>query len=158
MHVLWLLLTDKSWKQNVVFFVRCRSAQNDQSSNFLSYSRCWKFRVLEEAFKSTSPNGFRTEKAKNVLHHLVPACFFKKSGPIPVSFLSSSNYNFNHQIEKGVDGVLVIRTHGRKMVGADKTTQLWWPHVFALNILFAQITKVFKFWMIEIVFVGDTKS
>ena len=62
------------------------------------------------------------------------------------------------QIEKGVDGVLVIRTHGRKMVGADKTTQLWWPHVFALNILFAQITKVFKFWMIEIVFVGDTKS
>ena len=29
------------------------------------------------------------------------------------------------QIEKILDGVLGIRTHGRRMVGADKTTELW---------------------------------
>ena len=31
------------------------------------------------------------------------------------------------QIEKSVDGVVGIRTQGRKMVGADKTTELWRP-------------------------------
>ena len=29
------------------------------------------------------------------------------------------------QIEKSVDGVLGIRTRGRRMVGAHKTTELW---------------------------------
>ena len=29
------------------------------------------------------------------------------------------------QIEKSKDGVLGIQTRGRKMVGADKTTELW---------------------------------
>ena len=29
------------------------------------------------------------------------------------------------QIEKSLDGVLGIRTWGRKMVGADETTELW---------------------------------
>ena len=29
------------------------------------------------------------------------------------------------QIEKSEDGVLGIQTRGRKMVGADKTTELW---------------------------------
>ena len=32
------------------------------------------------------------------------------------------------QIEKTVDGVLGIRTRGRRMVGAVKTTELWRPH------------------------------
>ena len=31
------------------------------------------------------------------------------------------------QIEKSIDGVLGIRTRGRRMVGADKTTELWRP-------------------------------
>ena len=31
------------------------------------------------------------------------------------------------QIEKNIDGVLVIRTQGRTMVGADETTELWQP-------------------------------
>ena len=30
------------------------------------------------------------------------------------------------QIEKSVDGVLGIRTRGRRMVGEDETTELWW--------------------------------
>ena len=30
-------------------------------------------------------------------------------------------------IEKSVDGVLGIRTRGRRMVGADETTELWRP-------------------------------
>ena len=32
------------------------------------------------------------------------------------------------QIEKSVDGVLGIQTQGRRMVGADETTELWRPH------------------------------
>ena len=35
------------------------------------------------------------------------------------------------QIEKSVDGMLGIRTRGRRMVGADKTTELWRPPVLA---------------------------
>ena len=31
------------------------------------------------------------------------------------------------QIEKSIDGVLGIQTRGRRMVGADKTTELWRP-------------------------------
>ena len=31
------------------------------------------------------------------------------------------------QIEKSVDGMLGIRTRGRRMVGADETTELWRP-------------------------------
>ena len=31
------------------------------------------------------------------------------------------------QIEKSIDGVLGIRTWGRRMVGADETTELWRP-------------------------------
>ena len=31
------------------------------------------------------------------------------------------------QIEKSVDGVLGIQTRGRRMVGADETTELWRP-------------------------------
>ena len=31
------------------------------------------------------------------------------------------------QIEKSVDGVLGIRTRGRRMVDADETTELWRP-------------------------------
>ena len=31
------------------------------------------------------------------------------------------------QIEESVDGVLGIRTRGRRMAGADETTELWRP-------------------------------
>ena len=31
------------------------------------------------------------------------------------------------EIEKTFDGVLGILTRGRRIVGADKTTELWWP-------------------------------
>ena len=31
------------------------------------------------------------------------------------------------QIEKSIDGVLGIRTQGRRMVGAEETTELWRP-------------------------------
>ena len=32
------------------------------------------------------------------------------------------------QIEKSIDGVLGIQTRGHRMVGADKTMELWQPH------------------------------
>ena len=34
------------------------------------------------------------------------------------------------QIEKSIDGVLGIRTRDRRMVGADKTTELWRPPIY----------------------------
>ena len=40
------------------------------------------------------------------------------------------------QIEKSVDGVLGIRTRGRRMVDADETTELWQPPWFAEPLLF----------------------
>ena len=36
------------------------------------------------------------------------------------------------QIEKSVDGVLGIRTRGRRMVGADETMELWRPPAFTI--------------------------
>ena len=38
------------------------------------------------------------------------------------------------QIEKSVDGVLGIRTQGRRMVGAAKTTELWREELFDMMI------------------------
>ena len=34
------------------------------------------------------------------------------------------------QIERNIDGVFGIRTQGRRMVGADKTIELWRPPTF----------------------------
>ena len=55
---------------------------------------------------------------------------FLKNGPVPACFclfLLFSRYNFNNTNWKSVDGVLGIRTQGRRMVGADETTELWRP-------------------------------
>ena len=42
-----------------------------------------------------------------------------------ISFLFS--LQFQYKIGKSIDGVLGIRTWGRRMVGADETTELWRP-------------------------------
>ena len=55
--------------------------------------------------------------------------FFKK-WPIQPSFCvfsSFSHHNFNNTNWKSLDGELGIWTLGRRMVGADKTTELWQP-------------------------------
>ena len=39
------------------------------------------------------------------------------------------------QFEKSIDGVLGIRTRGRRMVGPDKTTELWRPPIIKLPLL-----------------------
>ena len=48
----------------------------------------------------------------------------KKIGPIPAPFCLFSLF-WIIQIEKSIDGVLGIWTRGRRMVGADETTELW---------------------------------
>ena len=56
--------------------------------------------------------------------------FFLKMGqsrPLFCLFLSFSCYNSNNTNWKIVDGVLGIWTGGRRMVVADKTTELWRP-------------------------------
>ena len=60
---------------------------------------------------------------------LIFQSIFLKNGPIPASFClvsSFSCYNVNYTNWKSIHGVLGIRTRGRNMVGADKTTELWW--------------------------------
>ena len=44
---------------------------------------------------------------------------------IDVVYGGSKGFFSIKKIEKSIDGVLGIRTHDRKMVGADETTELW---------------------------------
>ena len=58
--------------------------------------------------------------------------FFKmgQSRPLFVYFCYFLDSISIIQIEKSVDGVLGTRTRGRRMVGADETTELWLPPEF----------------------------
>ena len=72
--------------------------------------------------------------------------FFFKYGPIPASF--SFIFVLFHitnqlQIEKSVDGVLGIRTRGRRTVGADETTELWRPPKPPKYVYIRQVAKMF---------------
>ena len=55
------------------------------------------------------------------------------------------------QIEKSVDGVLGIQTQGRRMVGADKTMELWRPPMVivfhALSLIFCHFIKTTAYHM-----------
>ena len=57
-------------------------------------------------------------------------------GPTLASFSFISSFSHHNSItnEKSVDGVLVIRTWGCRMVGADETTELWRPLPIALLV------------------------
>ena len=55
------------------------------------------------------------------------------------------------QIEKSVDGVLGIQTLGRRMVGADKTTELWRPPFFSGKKCILMALDVRKYTRAEIV-------
>ena len=46
------------------------------------------------------------------------------------------------QIEKSIDGVLGIRTRGRRVVGADETTELWRPPTRSKVIFDISFTNV----------------
>ena len=58
--------------------------------------------------------------------------FFKKNWPIPASFCLFLSFfmSIPTQMKKSLDGVLGTRTRGRRMVGADETTELWRPSLF----------------------------
>ena len=56
--------------------------------------------------------------------------FFKKKWANPGLFLFIFvlfSLQFQYKLKKSIDGVLGIRTQGRRMVGADETTELWRP-------------------------------
>jgi len=59
------------------------------------------------------------------------AVFFKKMGQSRSLFVDFCSFliTISIQFEKSIDGVLGIRTRGRRMVGADETTELWWPPI-----------------------------
>ena len=62
--------------------------------------------------------------------------FLKKNGPIPAFFVyfpALLDTISIIQIEKSVEGVLGIRTQGRKMVGTYETTELWRPPTTVVN-------------------------
>ena len=50
------------------------------------------------------------------------------------------------QIEKSIDGVLGIRTRGRRMVGADETTELWRPRPRVALTFPAKLRSRFFLW------------
>ena len=55
-----------------------------------------------------------------------------KNGPIPASLFIFVIFLLQFQLyklKKSIDGVLGIRTRGRRKVGADETTELWWPPI-----------------------------
>ena len=65
-----------------------------------------------------------------------------QSRPLFVYF-SSFLITISIQIEKSIDGVLGIRTRGRRMVGADETTELWRPlHVMKTFCLMRSLSKI----------------
>ena len=64
-------------------------------------------------------------------------CFFK-NGPNPTSFLisffSHDKYSTNAINDIRVDGVLGTQTQGGRMVGTDKSTELWWHPIILLIV------------------------
>ena len=72
-----------------------------------------------------------------------------RSRPLFVYFCYFLNTISIIQIEKSIDGVLGIWTPGRRMVGADKTTELWRPPwsflEFKLFIFYERIYLVILF-------------
>ena len=45
------------------------------------------------------------------------------------------------QIDKSIDGVLGIRTWGRRMEGADETTELWRPPTYTFCTLISYLKR-----------------
>ena len=61
---------------------------------------------------------------------ILTALICLKIGPIPASFCLFSSFPITIsiiQVDKCADGVLGIRTRGRRMAGTDETTELWQP-------------------------------
>ena len=81
-------------------------------------------------FSSTNTETYSWCRWERKLKLLLP--IFSKMGhsrPLfrLLSFFSHDKYSTNTLNDKSVDGVLGIRTHGRIMVGADDTSELWRP-------------------------------
>ena len=92
-----------------------------------------KFDLLRKKALQIFNNFFQVGGQFDVVYFLILTStnvFFKKMGqsrPLFVYFCYFLDTISIIQIEKIVDGVLGIRTQGRRMVGTDKTTELWRP-------------------------------
>ena len=74
-----------------------------------------------------------------------PIFFFKWANPgLFLFYFHSFLIIISIQIAKSIDGVLGIRTRGRRMVGADKTTELWRLFSF-IFCLFKQTNRWYNF-------------
>ena len=69
--------------------------------------------------------------------------FFKKNGTIRASFCPVLITISIKQYEKSIVGVLGIQTQGRRMVGADETTELWRPPPFQLFVILISLPFTF---------------
>ena len=67
---------------------------------------------------------------KQVIGTLLNKFFFKKIGQSRPFFVYFRSFlvTISIKIEKSLDGVHGIQNWGRRMVGADETTELWRPH------------------------------
>ena len=99
--------------------------------------------VWKDQNKLKRGRGWPIFKNKNQFNHnercLLYLCLYFilfKNGPIPASFClfsSFSHYNFNYSNWKSLGGVLGIRTQDCRMVGTDKTKEIW-PLYFILSL------------------------
>ena len=73
---------------------------------------------------------------------------FFKNGQIPASFVYCRPYLITIsiiEIEKSLDGVHGMRTDCRRMVGTDKTTELWQPpSLYIVSPTIKHASRVFK--------------
>ena len=110
-----------------------RKARNWKFCWFKSLQKCFKARGCSRpkpsmTFERFSPNIFAS-RSLSKMWQMAFTLFLKmgQSRPLFVYFCYFHDTISIIQIEKSVDGLLGIRTQGRSMVSADKTTDLWQP-------------------------------
>ena len=108
--------------------------------------------LAEEVTRSPSPFIYKSY-AKFLCSHLdaqmlMQPSFFKmgQSRPLFVYFRHFLDTISIIQIEKSIVGVLGTRTRGRRMVGADETTELWLPPMqYSILQMMSQGTQIGRF-------------
>ena len=114
---------------NIYNYVDYGSDQSYEHSKCVDYIVLWHF-----------SRQFRVRVVPNVRSYNV-----FKNGPLPASFVYFCSFlvTISIQIKKSVDGVLGIRTWGRRMEGADETTELCF---FIFSLFFAAFYILKSFW------------
>ena len=118
----------------------------------------WNLKAAHHLKKETVIRNWTTSSPRNIFQHfkhrfwvtLAEVRFFKWANPglFLVYFRSFLITISIIQIERSIDGVLGIQTQGRRMVGADETTELWRPPRYdfvAIALWVVYVNVIYKF-------------